>query len=396
MQQLNRGQRLKLSQVSLGQQFSCQVSVNGAAITPVVIAAITNSDHHIENAQQLIGSKQSHAAIQVSTQTNTTTTYLLDLEKLPTNQQIVLFVSFPTKHHKLFSEIKVTVENALEFVLPHGEYSQEQSIILGIFYQKEQELRFHAYGNGYYDRFEGLSTHFKYDFRKVFDLPIPSGDSSQPQSVSQLPIRLPKNWAGRQNLVVPGGLVPSIQFIEVEQQDGQRASGSGFAISPGGFLITCYHVIADATKISIITEQTTQSRAAVVVASDEHHDLALLWVTDQQGFTDWLLLDGDREPQLGDELGLLAYPLGITFGRNVTYSRGIINGIRAQDGTPFLQIDTGAAPGSSGGAIFSSQTGKVIGVLHGGLPLGHGMIINLGIDIRNLKQLGWVSQTENA
>ena len=131
----------------------------------------------------------------------------------------------------------------------------------------------------------------------------------------------------------------------------------------------------------------------MVLASDEHHDLALLYLTDQQGFTDWLVLDLEREPQLGDELGLLAYPLGTTFGRNVTYSKGIINGIRQQDGTPFLQIDTGAAPGSSGGAIFSSQTGKVVGVLHGGLPLGHGMIINLGIDIRNLKQLGWVKAT---
>ncbi len=392
MQQLNRGQRLKLSQVGLGQQFLVQVTVNGAAITPTVIAAITDANQRIENAQHIVTQNQSHAAIQVSTRTATATTYLLNLEQLGSDQQIVLFLSFPTRHNKSFSEIKVTLGQALEFMLPHAEYPQEQSLILGVFYHKEKEHRFHAYGNGYFDSTEGLTNHFKYDFRSLLEPKavlssspiIPSPDQHQ------LPIRLPSAWAGRQNLTVPSGLVPSIQFIEVTQADGQKSSGSGFAVSPGGYIITCHHVIEDASSISIITEQSAETRAAIVVATDEHHDLALLYVADHQGFSDWLLLDLDREPQLGDELGLLAYPLGTTFGRNVTYSKGIINGIRQQDGTPFLQIDTGAAPGSSGGAIFSSQSGKVVGVLHGGLPLGHGMIINLGVDIRNLKQLGWV------
>ncbi len=392
MQQLNRGQRLKLSQVGLGQQLTVQVAVNGAAITPTVIAAITDANQRIESAQQIVSQKQSHAAIQVSSQTSSVTTYLLDLEKLNPDQQIVLFLSFPTRHNKLFSGILVTIGNTLEFTLPHAEYAQEQSLILGVFYHKENEHRFHAYGNGYFDSTEGLTTHFKFDIRSLLE-PKAVVNSSLPSpslAQHQLPIRLPSAWAGRQHVTVPSGLVPSIQFIEVTQTDGQKSSGSGFAIGPGGYLITCHHVIEDASSISIITEQSTESRAAMVVATDEHHDLALLYVTDNQGFSDWLLLDLDREPQLGDELGLLAYPLGTTFGRNVTYSKGIINGIRQQDGTPFLQIDTGAAPGSSGGAIFSSQMGKVVGVLHGGLPLGHGMIINLGVDIRNLKQLGWV------
>ncbi len=400
MQLLNRGQRIKLSQYSLGSQFTCQVSVQNAAIAPIVMATITNSEQRIQNSQGIISQKQSHAAIQVSNQTSNQTNFLVDLEKLHPNEQIVLVIAFSIRKNKLFEEIKVSIGKDLVFVLPHADYSQEQSIILGVFYEKDQEKRFHAYGNGYFDSINGLTGHFGYDFRSVLE-PTPAPTTSAPQQNSnhkpssnhQLPIRLPNYWAGRQNLAIPSGLVTSIQFIEVEQLDGQRASGSGFAISPGGFLMTCYHVIEDAARVSIITEQTSQSREAIVVASDEHHDLALLWVTDQQGFTDWLQLDLEREPQLGDELGLLAYPLGNTFGRNVTYSKGIINGIREQEGTPFLQIDTGAAPGSSGGAIFSSQTGKVIGVLHGGLPLGHGMIINLGIDIRNVKQLGWVIGT---
>ncbi len=392
MQQLNRGQRIKLSQVGLGQQLTVQVLVNGAAITPTVIAAITNNEQRIETPAQIVTQKQSHAAIQVSSQTSSITTYLLNLEQLPSDQQIALFLSFPTRHNKLFSEIKITIGTALEFTLPHAEYAQEQSLILGVFYHKENEARFHAYGNGYYDSTEGLTTHFKFDFRSVLEPKVALNSSPPTPSAMphQLPIRLPSAWAGRQNLTIPSGLVPSIQFIAVTQADGQQSSGSGFAVSPGGYIITCHHVIEDANSISIITEQSTETRDAIVVATDEHHDLALLYVTDNQGFTDWLVLDLDREPQLGDELGLLAYPLGTTFGRNVTYSKGIINGIRQQDGTPFLQIDTGAAPGSSGGAIFSSQSGKVVGVLHGGLPLGHGMIINLGVDIRNLKQLGWV------
>ena len=55
------------------------------------------------------------------------------------------------------------------------------------------------------------------------------------------------------------------------------------------------------------------------------------------------------------------------------------------------QVDTGAAPGSSGGPVFRRADGRVVGVLTSGLSTQMGgMLVNFAVDIRRLWQLGWV------
>lgn len=385
--QLTRGQRLKLSQFGLPKQFKCQIAVQ-ASVAPTVFAFVTDQNQKIKDASHIVYRQQSHVAVQ-HIQALGGHEFLVDLEQLQADEQIVFVAIF--QKPQSFHEISLTLNTQVEFKLTQAEYALEQSLILGVLYEKDGEKRFHAYGNGY-THIAGLVEHFGFDFRSLLE---PQKLGNQPATNSNTlsqPLQLPQLWSGKQTMPsIPGGLTHAIQYIATEQDGNHASSGSGFAISPGGYLLTCYHVIEGAARISVTTENSNHVRNAIVVATDEHHDLALLWLDDQQGFSDWLLLDLEREPQLGDELGLLAYPLGTTFGRSVSYSQGIINGIRQQSDTPFLQIDTGAAPGSSGGAIFSRNSGKVVGILHGGLPMAHGMIINLGIDIRNLKTLGWVA-----
>jgi stress response protein SCP2 len=392
MEQLTRGQRVKLKQWQLPKQFKCSILVRLPAQTPTIIAAVTNQNQKIESAQDIISQKQSHLAIQITQQSNGQTEFLVDLSQLKPNQQIVFALYFAQPASRLFDEIAVSLGGQIQYRFTNQERSGEQSIILGVLYEKDHEHRFHAYGNGYQLGIEGLIKHFDFDLGNVLTPTAPAkSKTSFPEHLAS-PLQLPQLWSGRQPTPsIPGGLTYGIYYIEVEQQDGLTSSGSGFAISPGGFILTCYHVIDQAAKVTVTAEQTHWQRNAIVVAASEHHDLALLWLDDRQGLTEWLMLDLEREPALGDELGLLAYPLGTTFGRSVTYSQGIINGVRQQSETSFLQIDTGAAPGSSGGAIFLRNTGKVVGMLHGGLPMAHGMIINLGIDLRNLKKLGWIT-----
>jgi S1-C subfamily serine protease len=400
MEQLSRGQRQKLSQFQIPFQFKCQVDVKLPAQNATILAIVTDQNQKIVSAKNIVHEQQSHKAVQIINTNGQQLTpnqaeYFIDLSQLQQHEQIVFVVYFAQLAPRLFDELAIVLSNQIQYRFSHLEFNGEQSIILGVLYLKDSEHRFHAYGNGYQQGLDGLTKHFSFDFSKILTSPIsvphPPKNSQHDTNTTKLPISLPKLWSGKQPTPsIPGGLIHGIYYIEIEQNDGLKSSGSGFAISPGGYILTCYHVIENAHKITVMAEQSQLERQAVVVAADEHHDLALLWLNDQQGLTDWLILGLEREPQLGDELGLLAYPLGTAFGRSVTYSQGIINGVRQQSNTSFLQIDTGAAPGSSGGAIFLRNSGQVIGMLHGGLPMAHGMIVNLGIDLRNLKLLNWV------
>ncbi len=206
------------------------------------------------------------------------------------------------------------------------------------------------------------------------------------------PVRLPTWYAGRKEPPVPAGLTPAVGLVLVERADG-AATGTGFMIGPGGFFVTCAHVIEGARMVAFVPEGTREVRPAAVVKVDPDGDLALLHTVDRHGSTDWLLLTGaDAAPDLGDNLGLLGYPLGGDLGINLTYSQGVINSLRKTENIPILQVDTGAAPGSSGGPVFRRSDGRVVGVLTSGLSArAGGMLVNFAVDARRLYQLGWVT-----
>jgi S1-C subfamily serine protease len=118
----------------------------------------------------------------------------------------------------------------------------------------------------------------------------------------------------------------------------------------------------------------------------------VLRISDGHGAEHWLqLADVDDEPKLGQDLGLLGYPLG-EVGLEVTYSQGVVNSLRSTSTHKILQIDAGAAPGSSGGPVFRREDGRVIGILGSGLQGRAGMLANFAMDIRQIWALGWVPQ----
>jgi S1-C subfamily serine protease len=141
----------------------------------------------------------------------------------------------------------------------------------------------------------------------------------------------------------------------------------------------------------VVADRSGEERPAIVVAESERHDVALLWCTDGWGSPAWLLLD-PTEPDLGQEVGMLGYPLGTTLGTSVTYGQGFVSGVRDDDGVPYLQYDLTAAPGSSGGPVFDRASGRVLAVHHGGLSVeGHGTVARFGVAVANLLTLGWLA-----
>ncbi len=404
---LIRGQRSKLSDLGLGQAFDVQVQM--AATAMLMLAVVTDDTDRVISQEhvvlnQTLGKRSPCGTLESKSSADQSWLLRIDLNRMPPNaSKVVIGLALDDRTNRGGTQrlaagqcqLRMDDQTKAVYAFTQSDFTHEKSLIVGAFYRKDNVWRFVVHGSGFFDGITALLNHFNLP---IVVVPAASATHSHSGSIA-VPtadvsnrVQLPLSWPGDAVPRVPAGLTSSVNFIMVEQNDGSLATGTGFFVSPGGHLITCYHVIENAKTVTVRCESAQDVREARVLASDEHHDLALLWLGDGAGTPHWLPLELRSTPQLGDELGLLGYPLGMALGEGVSYSQGIVNGLRQHNGTPFLQIDTGAAPGSSGGPIFRRDTGRVIGVLHGGLNLAdRGMIINLGIDIRNIQTLGWVT-----
>lgn len=139
-----------------------------------------------------------------------------------------------------------------------------------------------------------------------------------------------------------------------------RAVGSGFFISPDGYIVTNHHVIRDAKTVRIKTHDG-KTYEAEVIGSDPKTDLALLKVKGAKGRSFPHVAFADKEPRVGEWVVAVGNPFG--FGGSVT--TGIVSAKGRQIGIgPYddlLQIDAPINKGNSGGPAFNLE-GKVIGV----------------------------------
>lgn len=150
-------------------------------------------------------------------------------------------------------------------------------------------------------------------------------------------------------------------FQERPELPGDRQSnslGSGFIISPDGFILTNAHVAQDADKM-IIRLSDQRERPAKLVGVDELTDVAVLKI------------EGENLPtvKIGDsealEVGEWVLAIGSPFGLEHTATQGIVSalGRNLPSGTyvPFIQSDVAVNPGSSGGPLFNLR-GEVVGI----------------------------------
>lgn len=138
------------------------------------------------------------------------------------------------------------------------------------------------------------------------------------------------------------------------------SSGSGFVISSDGEILTNYHVVEGAKKLTV-TLYDGRVFTATVVGYEAESDVALLKIdatglqTVTLGNSD-TLQEGDQVSAIGNPLGELTY--SITVGFLSAKDRSVNT-----DGTPInmMQIDAAINPGNSGGPLFD-QYGNVIGI----------------------------------
>ncbi|MDF2614024.1 MAG: hhoB [Clostridia bacterium] len=173
-----------------------------------------------------------------------------------------------------------------------------------------------------------------------------------------------------------GKLENTIAFIYNNGLDGSESFGSGFAISKDGIVVTNYHVIANAKKLTISFNESKDYTDISILGFDALKDIAVLKINTNDTFPFCKLGDSSKAV-LGDSIVVIGNPMGL---RN-TLSTGIISSLKQQD---YIQITAPISPGSSGGALFN-MFGEVIGIASAGILEGE----NLGfcIPINELKKV---------
>jgi serine protease Do len=152
------------------------------------------------------------------------------------------------------------------------------------------------------------------------------------------------------------------QFGEQGQGRPQKhmtmSQGSGFIISPDGYVVTNNHVVQHANEVEVALDDG-RTLPAKVIGADKRTDLALLKINDGQKlpYVEW----GASAPRVGDWVIAVGNPFGL--GGSVT--AGIVSArgrdIGAGPYDDFLQIDAPVNRGNSGGPAFDAH-GNVIGV----------------------------------
>jgi S1-C subfamily serine protease len=170
--------------------------------------------------------------------------------------------------------------------------------------------------------------------------------------------------------------------------------GTGFVVGDGTLVATNFHVLAPGADTSepgsgpqmmVMTGRSGElsvGRRARVVATDRSRDLALLRLEGTP--LKPLELDEPGAAREGQAVALMGFPIGGTLGFAPVTHRGIVASIttaalpattasnldprallRLREGNfQLLQLDATAYPGNSGGPVFDTTSGRVIGVVN--------------------------------
>ncbi|MFV1853396.1 MAG: DegQ family serine endoprotease [Thalassospira sp.] len=146
---------------------------------------------------------------------------------------------------------------------------------------------------------------------------------------------------------------------QAPQQRRATALGSGFIISPDGYIVTNNHVIDGADEITVRLHDG-DTLEAELIGRDPKTDVALLKVEpkDDLPFVKW----GDSDSA---RIGDWAMAIGNPFGLGGTVTAGIISArnrdINQGPYDDFIQTDASINRGNSGGPLFNLE-GDVIGI----------------------------------
>jgi S1-C subfamily serine protease len=195
---------------------------------------------------------------------------------------------------------------------------------------------------------------------------------------------------------------PGVVYVRAEQtgdddsspfgtDQGGEATGTGFVIDGEGHILTNYHVVDDASEVSVGFDDNRVVTARVL-GTDATNDLALLAVDTDGLKLSPLQLGDSSTAQVGDPVLAIGNP----FGLDRTLTTGVVSALQRQIKAPngfaiqhVIQTDAPINPGNSGGPLLDAA-GRVIGInsqiITGGTSSGN-VGIGFAVPINTAKRL---------
>jgi S1-C subfamily serine protease len=161
---------------------------------------------------------------------------------------------------------------------------------------------------------------------------------------------------------------PAVVSLEVGSHKGPAGAGSGFVVTPDGYVMTNSHVVSSSRKIRVRTP-AGEIAEGQVMGDDPATDLALVRVeagalVGANQAVPYLSIDGSISPRVGQ----LAVAIGNPLGFESTVSTGVVSALgRSLRGRSNQLIDgviqhtAPLNPGNSGGPLLDTA-GRVLGV----------------------------------
>jgi serine protease Do len=163
-----------------------------------------------------------------------------------------------------------------------------------------------------------------------------------------------------------------------------RSLGSGFIISPEGYILTNAHVVEAADEITVRLTDKREFNAKVIGA-DRRTDIAVLKI--EASALPSVKIGNPERLRVGEWVVAIGSP----FGFDNTVTAGIVSAkgrsLPQENFVPFLQTDVAINPGNSGGPLFNLD-GEVVGInsmifsrTGGFMGVSFAIPINVAIDV---------------
>ncbi|MCM5680860.1 DegQ family serine endoprotease [Schlegelella sp. S2-27] len=141
-----------------------------------------------------------------------------------------------------------------------------------------------------------------------------------------------------------------------QEEEQPRGVGSGFMITPDGYVMTNAHVVEGADEVYVTLTDKREFKAKII-GTDKRTDVAVVKI------------EASALPavKIGDvsrlKVGEWVMAIGSPFGLDNTVTAGIVSakGRETGDYLPFIQTDVAINPGNSGGPLLNLR-GEVVGI----------------------------------
>lgn len=145
-------------------------------------------------------------------------------------------------------------------------------------------------------------------------------------------------------------------------------TGTGFAVSSNGLIVTNYHIVEENRSIKIrgIYGNYSKSFHATLLVADKNNDLAILKI-DDNSFTNIGTIPyviKSTTANVGENIFILGYPLTATMGEEIKLTNGIISSKSGFQGDiTSYQVTAPIQPGNSGAPLFDKD-GQIVGIIN--------------------------------